>query len=441
VELFLALADGGGGAAGVRHLAATQRSKLLVLLRYLTEAATAVGHPGADAASAAYRTLARLQRLAPVDCAVVLTHPPVAAWIIHTARLLARADGRDAARPEQLGLVAAAVAVRGRIPIRLDLPALGPADGAVGLPSLGAVDVTGLGGSGGCAPVALRVTAGGEPELAVAGTTVRVGAGARWRPLSVLSLRGPPALRLRIDRPNPTGFYAAEPPAPPADEELRRWRDRLSAGWRLLGAEHGDVAKEVAALTRTVSPLPPPPAGMVSGTYADAFGCVAMSLPPDARAAALTFAHEVQHAKLTALTDLLPLVAADRAAARGYAPWRDDPRPVAGLLHGVYAHLGVVRFWRRQRRVERAPADRLRCEIEFVRWRDGAREVADALLADGVLTDLGERFVRRIVARLDAWRDEPVRPDATATAGRLAEEHRARWLSGPAPTDRLSRRP
>lgn len=33
---------------------------------------------------------------------------------------------------------------------------------------------------------------------------------------------------------------------------------------------------------------------------------------------------------------------------RFYAPWRDDARPVSGLLQGAYAYLGLSRFWRQR---------------------------------------------------------------------------------------------
>ena len=56
--------------------------------------------------------------------------------------------------------------------------------------------------------------------------------------------------------------------------------------------------------------------------------------------------HECQHAKLNAVLDLIPLSRPDQA--RYYAPWREDPRPLGGLLHGAYAYLGVSDFWRVQ---------------------------------------------------------------------------------------------
>lgn len=33
---------------------------------------------------------------------------------------------------------------------------------------------------------------------------------------------------------------------------------------------------------------------------------------------------------------------------RYYAPWREDPRPISGLLQRTYAFLEVSAFWQRQ---------------------------------------------------------------------------------------------
>ena len=60
---------------------------------------------------------------------------------------------------------------------------------------------------------------------------------------------------------------------------------------------------------------------------------------------AVTLVHEFQHIKLGGLLHLAPLH--DREPTRRlYAPWRDDPRPLGGLLQGVYAFTGVTDFWR-----------------------------------------------------------------------------------------------
>ena len=53
-----------------------------------------------------------------------------------------------------------------------------------------------------------------------------------------------------------------------------------------------------------------------------------MALPADGETLALLLIHEFQHVKLGAVLDLLDLCdPADRRLF--YAPWRDDPRPLA----------------------------------------------------------------------------------------------------------------
>ena len=54
----------------------------------------------------------------------------------------------------------------------------------------------------------------------------------------------------------------------------------------------------------------------------------------DAPALAAALVHEVQHSKLNAVIDIVPLVRPGVGHRRYYAPWRDDPRPPAGLLQG-----------------------------------------------------------------------------------------------------------
>jgi hypothetical protein len=210
---------------------------------------------------------------------------------------------------------------------------------------------------------------------------------------------------------------------------IRVWHDRIAGGWRLLVRGHPATATEVGLIMSTLAPLVPPSHGHTSGTFRHAFGLVAMSLPPDFRATAAALAHEVQHAKLAGLMDLLPLVEAG-SEDRFYAPWRPDPRPLAALLHGTYAHLGVANFWRIQRRHEADPVERLRAETEFARWREAATVTARTILDSGCLTPIGVQFVTAMDGRLQRWQREPVSARAAAEAERLLCEHRARWQDG-----------
>lgn len=49
-----------------------------------------------------------------------------------------------------------------------------------------------------------------------------------------------------------------------------------------------------------------------------------------------TLVHEFQHIMLGGVLHVAPVHCAVQRQ-RSYAPWRDDPRPLGGLLQGVYA--------------------------------------------------------------------------------------------------------
>ncbi|MGE0192170.1 MAG: HEXXH motif-containing putative peptide modification protein [Planctomycetota bacterium] len=56
------------------------------------------------------------------------------------------------------------------------------------------------------------------------------------------------------------------------------------------------------------------------------------------------FIHEMHHNRLFALENVEPLLDPGDPWL-GYSPWRDDPRPLRGLLHAVYVFLPVARYW------------------------------------------------------------------------------------------------
>ena len=215
--------------------------------------------------------------------------------------------------------------------------------------------------------------------------------------------------------------------------EAGKWNTVFQQAWLLLDADHRTVAAEVREMVSVIVPLKKPSDGQVSCSSPQASGAAALSEPPDPYSCAVTLAHEVQHQKLSALLDIIELARPDNGR-RYYAPWRDDPRPLNGLLQGAYAHLGVSSFWRRQRRSSDS-AIRLRANAEFTRWRMATGRAVGTLLASGQLTTAGSRFVRGMERQLRAWDMEPVPAEAQTIADRAAEAHLARWqlVNGPIP--------
>ena len=182
-----------------------------------------------------------------------------------------------------------------------------------------------------------------------------------------------------------------------AADELRRWRQRVQSAWEILVRHHRWAAEAIADGVSVIVPLTPQSeTDLISATSPAAFGAVATSWPPDPVTLAETLVHEFQHVKLCGLLDMVPLT--EPGGEKVYAPWRQDPRPAGGLLQGIYAHLGIVRFWQAQRQAEADPDDMLRAHVQFARWRSAMDAAVDTLLRTGC-PDARGRAVRGPVAR------------------------------------------
>ncbi|GAB2867379.1 hypothetical protein GCM10027176_81320 [Actinoallomurus bryophytorum] len=416
-KVFSALAAGSGGAHAIGHLQAAQYSKRLLLLRGVRDAAREEGPVRARRARQAFALLAEIQNEAPDAVEAVLRHPAVGAWAQETLRGSGDTDG--------LTSLAAAAVVRAGFPRPVEVAVRG---GGVVLPSLGRALVPAAD-----APGTATVRSGpGGGEVTASGVRVRIPADPHrdapdWEGLRRLEAEyHGMALRVLLDDVDPYRLPGAETAASrPREEELEAWRSMLRRAWRLLVRWHWTTAEEVAAAITVLTPLTPPEQGLRSATSTETFGAIGMSTPPDEHALAVSLAHEAQHAKLGALADVVSLTRPDDGSLY-YAPWRDDPRPVTGLLHGVYAHLGVAGYWRRQRVHERGDAA-LRAHTEFARWRDASVLAAHTLSASGRLTTEGELFVADMTRTLQGWCREPVPASALNQARTTAERHRERW--------------
>jgi HEXXH motif-containing protein len=388
---FTALAEGAGRPATVRLLRDAQLSKHLMLLHAIADAASTAGDSGAGPAAfrSGYALLAELQATSEGGGDWLLGQPHLGSW---ARDCLIRLEQGSAADFAHFSCLVAAAAVRGGVPFELDVPVRG---GRVLLPGLGFIRVTDESSSVRLCCDGDRVTAGrhfeadrrylvpddgsGGPVRQWSGTPLirAVADGLAWHVL----LETEDSYLDRYTLPMATGL-------PP--EDVRRWRQRVQAAWEVLVRNHRWAAEPLPDVVSVVVPLTPHcETDLVSVTTPAAFGAIATSWPPDPVTMAETLVHEGQHVKLCGLLDMVPLVTS--GGEKVYAPWRQDPRPAGGLLQGVYAHLGIARFWAAQRHAETDPDDLLRAQVHFARWRSMIDQAAQTLLRTGPL-DLASWF-------------------------------------------------
>ena len=414
------LAQGAGSVAAMQRLSEAEQSKHILLFHgVMVEAARRFPavHAELDLAGV-WDVLGRVQREAPEVFRRVFLMPQLGAWAVDCLSSLTQAEQVSPALRVDLaraGTFAAAGCIWAGLDF--DLPLVLP-DHQLILPGFGALTISVRG------DVRLRRR---DARLEIATSEV------------LATLPEPVPVRIGVhDGEHVSLSVDLDATTPNLDRfrhrrmerlskrDVRGWTERISGAWRVLTDHHPDTAEAMSVAVQTIVPLQPDLAGStVAATSPAVFGAIAMSLAADDVTFAETLVHEFQHLKLCGILDLFPLVQPGNGAL-SYAPWRDDPRPVRGLLHGAYAYLGVTRFWRVQR-WRMPPEQTLRGHAEFFRRCGETLAVVEGLLSSGRLTAEGRHFVEVAEERLRHWRRDAVPESARHLASAASSEHRLTW--------------
>lgn len=378
VESFDIVAAGPGDIATISELAAVRLSRTREFVAAVAKLETD-WRDGAlrAAADAGWALLREIDREHPEAVREIFAHPYTYEWAWRCLRPPADADS-DLDRAH-LANLAAAAAVRAGTPAELQVPVR---RGQVHLPTVGAIAVR----SGQGATRLLSLAPGRQPM---------VRGGDRLR--RVLLVATAPFQHLAVEDLDPfrdCQEWAAADRLPISEGQA--WQRDLAAAGRHLVAAVPSYARVLGQGLRAVVPLRPGATGSRSATAAHAFGAVAIALPgPRASRGELSelLLHEFQHVKLYALLDLYRL---HNPGYRGLlrVPWRNDPRPVDGVLQGTYAYLALIHLRQAEGRAGRP---------RYLRYRSWVQQAISALhAADGALTPAGRRFVAGMEAAAES---------------------------------------
>ena len=393
---FATLASGYGSAAAVGILARNQA----VVQRNLLALVGREGPQQDRRFTEAWDLFAALSVRSPEAVAAVLAHPYTRVWAVNLLLDIRRGEASPV-DVHHLEALAASAAVRAGHDAHVSVPVR---DGVAPLPGFGALAA----GSGD--RVRFRADALHETEL--------------LQPRRQVDVAG---LRIAIEDTDPYRGCHGHPTGRLGAADADSWARALPRAVAYLDEHLPQFAPGLRAGLSTVMPMRGAADGAQrSATARHAFGAVGLALPDDPALLALLLVHEFQHVKLGALLDIAELYDAQDTEPRYYAPWRSDPRPLEGLLQGVYAHIAVVEFWR-VRRTQLTGAARDAAQLQFARWRLHAADGVDQLLKAGSLTELGRRLTEAMGRTLEPWLRETVDAGALREAHRIAAEHRAEF--------------
>jgi HEXXH motif-containing protein len=406
----------------MRLLEAAQHSRRRLRLRALLDRLEA--NPAAVGVSVdvavCWAVLAEAEARDPDATADILLHPSVGVWLTRALHHHTRA-GNVTPWPElgYLHAIAAAAAVRTGVPHTFRVPVW---HGVVSLPTVGHMVVPGA------FPI-------GAVDVISAGIDSRI----RVSPSSSIALDGSdekfsPArhhtstshgltLHAWLDHHDPYhGFGAPRPPTELSDVDLADWRKLVDEMWYVLTQNHRPYAQEIATALRLLVPIEPSN-GTAGASSPSAFGGVRLSASESATEFAESLVHEMQHSKLNAVLDLVKLTDGD--LTQGYlAPWRDDPRPLTGVLHGLYSFTCGVEFWLVEAEVA-SEHEQVRFEIAFRRTQ--VRRALRALDDDPHLTNAGRALVEAVTTRLAVCEQTPVPAHLSTVVTAMVDDHHALW--------------
>lgn len=262
---------------------------------------------------------------------------------------LARALARHLGEFKRLAVGAALVVgcdIELDVPLRLSLPATLPGTSLVlsgnGPSGTGTLELDGLRGGSLCGRVD-----GVDVSLPLDDGPTQAGP-LRVRHCPVVRTGG---CEIRM-QPLAFAISALDTGLAPADATLEMQqanRGLLEASLEIVRHHQPDTFEQIAEHVRVVAFRRRIPGSYRNNlTNADVPGAILVSAIPNPVWIAHVLVHEFHHNRLFCLEEQGPFFQDSSAAAHDAhfaSPWRPDPRPLHGILHGLYVHVPVAHFW------------------------------------------------------------------------------------------------
>ena len=117
----------------------------------------------------------------------------------------------------------------------------------------------------------------------------------------------------------------------------------------LIDQYHHRTFAQLQDFIRLMAFKPGETGGYGNLSYSDLPGALICSAAANPYELAETLIHEFHHNRLFCIEEispiLLPADPADELPTAYYSPWRNDPRPLRGVLHALYVFTPVCEFW------------------------------------------------------------------------------------------------
>ena len=208
--------------------------------------------------------------------------------------------------------------------------------------------------------------------------------------------------------------------------DLNRFSITLSKSLEMIQEFDSKTYNDLSMLLKKVVPLKVISTAVPSSSNSTILGVVFCTFVDDPLLLAEMLIHECSHNKLFLLQEEDPILDSNIhgdgwADDKYYSPWRSDPRPLNGILHGLYVFSEVINFWSY---IINTKKKKDYNHISFKRFYllvEQAKIALDVLKEHASFTKLGSDFISDIDMSITDHRSKITKKDLKLTSAHFAE--------------------
>ncbi|MEG4308302.1 MULTISPECIES: aKG-HExxH-type peptide beta-hydroxylase [unclassified Microcoleus] len=206
-----------------------------------------------------------------------------------------------------------------------------------------------------------------------------------------------------------------------------KWLSTLEEAWFLIDSCSSLLASEIFIGVQSLVPVHSHAIDVHrSQTFREIPGLLVLSWMSDTSVIVEALVHEYHHHKLNALLNLDPIIVEGSLEAIYYSPWRDDPRPLSGILQGIYVFQAVLEFEHKILKTDIPLLQEKRLQQRVYAAKQQLLTALKVLKINAVFSLIGQALIEAIKENINR-----VEPEISQTEKQLIDvklkEHQQKW--------------
>jgi len=206
-----------------------------------------------------------------------------------------------------------------------------------------------------------------------------------------------------------------------------KWLSSLEEAWFWINSCSTLLASEILMGVQSLVPVHSHAIDVHrSQTFREIPGLLILSWMSDTSVIVEALVHEYHHHKLNALLNLDPIIVEGSPEEIYYSPWRDDPRPLSGILQGIYVFQAVLEFWHKILTTDIPVLQEKRLQQRVYTAKQQLQTALQVLKTNAEFSLVGQGLIEAIEENIDR-----VEPEVSQTEKQLIDvrlkEHQQKW--------------